>query len=122
MKLKANGANGKTCSGLRRPQWGGIESDTLPNWMGLVLGHLPDETYQILVERLLYCPAVENLLKRAAKPNAYQHDPVQDAKDAKDVKALRVWAQILSSPIEKLPTLLGVREDLDELIGERMKK
>lgn len=41
--------------------------------------------------------------------------------DAEDAKNVRHWGKILSSPIEELPTLIGVREDLDELIEERLK-
>ena len=40
---------------------------------------------------------------------------------ANDARMARHWGKILSSPIEELPTLMGVREDLDELIEERLK-
>jgi len=98
-----------------------IERSTLPSWISLPLGNLPDDSFRILTEKMLWGKEVEHPLKRAAKPNPYQSNPEKDARDAADIKALRVWFKILTVPDEELPTLIGVREDLDELIAERLK-
>lgn len=42
--------------------------------------------------------------------------------DSDDIKAVETWCKILKEPVDRLPTLLGVREDLDELIADRLKE
>ena len=47
--------------------------------------------------------------------------PFEDDKAKKDCVRMKVWGKFLSSPIEELPTLMGLDKKMDELIAERMK-
>jgi len=53
--------------------------------------------------------------------NLHFEVPYYETELKKKVGNIEVWAKILTSPEKELPTLIGIREDLDELIAKRMK-
>ena len=82
----------------------------LPGWFSEALDHLSVESMKSVIEKIILAQDLTEIMG----------DGENQRTD--DVKHTRTWYKILSVPQEELPTLLGVREDLDDLIAERLKE
>lgn len=77
-------------------------------WMRDYLEEMTLEFKQALITKILFSQSFDDIVINATG-------------DEDRVTYLRAWRRILITPFEELPTLIGIYDELDQLIAERLK-